>query len=138
MPKMTSYRRRLPGARAPRAGSAACLPASSRSTTGNQPLQGVLDLSRGNGGLNASQTTSPQQPANGSGSEHIRLSLVRTTNALSIILTGGPLVASTIAFCVTRSIASFGFLSSLPYPTCPSVFHTHASNTREESSIVQQ
>ena len=107
MPKMTAYRRRLPGARVPRAGPAACLPASSHPTAGYQPLEDVLDPSRGNGSLNASQTTNPQQLASRSGSERIRLSLLRTTNALCIILTVGPLVASTIAFCITRSPLSF-------------------------------
>ncbi len=107
MPKMTSYHRRLPGARAPRAGPAACLPASYHPTTGYQPLQDVLDPSRGNGSLNASQTTNPQQLASRSSSEHIRLSLLRTANTLSLILTVGPLVASTIAFCITRSPLSF-------------------------------
>ena len=47
--------------------------------------------------------------------EQIRLSLLRTNYALCIILTAGlifgPLIASTVAFCITRSPLSLSLLS---------------------------
>jgi hypothetical protein len=81
-------------------------------TIEHRPLQEVFDHSCGSGGLNASQASVLQQAAKRSSSEQLRWSLVRTTNALSLILTMGPLIAGTIAFCITRN--PWSFIALLP------------------------
>jgi hypothetical protein len=76
-----------------------------------------LDPSCGSGGLNASQPMNSQQQANRSTTEQVRWSLLQTSNTLCIILIVGLIVvlplASTVAFCVTKSILSFGLLSPI-------------------------
>ncbi len=80
----------------------------------NQTLQAVLDPFAGSG---TSNTLHSAQPAEGSSLEHVRLSLLRTNDALCIILTLGLIVvlplASTVAFCVTRSFFSLSLLSPI-------------------------
>jgi len=98
----------------------------------NQTLQAVLDPSVGSGTSNALHSA---QPAERSSLEHMRLSFLRTTNALCIILIVGLVVvlplASTIAFCVTRSFFSFSLLS----PIIPGITLLLGLRRRQEEAI---